>query len=151
MTVLVPLMPEVSDELVVLMIKQAMREKSVFRAAAFRCLLAMSEKRPLQPEPILDAMIDALTKGAFVAQQAAAGCAKIVKDLPKFADFLDLVYKGLDKVDADGAIPYCKLLLELPEHEVPLGFYPHQFERVAHAFGHQQTVDRLMARFPSPC
>jgi hypothetical protein len=151
MTTLLPLMNGVPDEIVAMIVAQAMREKSVYRAAAFRCIRVISELREVPADTILEAMLAAIKGGAFVAQQAAAQCAIIVNSLPRFADFVQAAYEKIEDVGQEDAIAYCKMLLELPQHEVPLGFYPRRFQAVAQAMGNNPVVDRLMARFDERC
>lgn len=146
--VLIPVLDTVSDSLLEMIEKQTMRQKSVFRAAAFRCLVEIKKKRDIHIEPLIRAMMDAMKNGTIVAQHAAAGCAFLISEMPQFNEFIELTYAKFNEAKDEDLPEFARLILELPPHEVPSSFDPTQFLQKAQNMPIElQSVSQLVSKF----
>ena len=144
---LVPVLENVSDSLLAMIEKQTMRQKSVFRAAAFRCLLEIHKKRDINIDSLISAMMDAMNNGTVVAQHAAAECASLIIDRPQYQEFIELAYAKLNQAKDEDLPEFARLILDLPEHEIPHGFDPTPFLQKAKNLPIElQSVSQLVSK-----
>ncbi|OHS93142.1 hypothetical protein TRFO_40531 [Tritrichomonas foetus] len=113
----------VTKELVDQLEAFAMRPKSVFRAAAIDCLrkIDSTSSYNINKENLLKIMIDAIVNGATVAQVSAANCASLIKENNEkgFQEFILKTYEKMNTVEFENAESFCKMVLSLPEHQIP--------------------------------
>jgi hypothetical protein len=146
----VPVMEEISDSVVQVLLQQAARQKSVFRAAAFRCLLAVAARRVVPQGELIEQMIDAVRNGTVVAQQAALACFPLIAESERVAELLSAVYEKLADVKQEDFERFCKCVLELPPHEVPASFDLIAFAITATPIAAAPAVAELLAKLSLP-
>jgi hypothetical protein len=119
---LIPALDAVSDEVLYAIEKQMMRQKSVYRASAFECLLAISKRREVHVDQLVVALDDVMKNGAVIGQKAGVKCVWMVKETDGFKAVVAAVYERLNVVKGDEVGEYCEVVMGLPEHDVPEGF-----------------------------
>lgn len=119
LTLLIPNLNELSSDNIDLIQKQCIRQKSIYRASAFLCIIEINKKYQISKDSLVKSMIDALQNGTLVAQKAAFKCSYIIKDLPSFSEFIQVCYDKLNTIEFNDFDEYCSLLLSLPNHKIP--------------------------------
>jgi hypothetical protein len=122
LTLFVPVIPLVDDDFVRNIERQTKRQKSAYRAASFNCLLAISARRDVNLDLLLESMMDAVQNGTLVAQQAAVNCTKMVMKHPLFQKFVELMYQRIKDTELEHLDDFIGLILKLPDHVLPANF-----------------------------
>lgn len=138
---------EVDQKLVDELKAAAMRQKSSYRASAINCInkIIKTNSFKIENSDLLNIMIDAMANGAIVAQIAAAKCADFVKNEEKFAEFINKTYEKLNSVEFETADSFCKLVLDLPPHEIPQIFDKQRFIKlVASSKDRPENIEKFL-------
>jgi hypothetical protein len=145
----VDVLPDITEQFVDVIEKQTARQKSVFRAAAFRCLMKISGKREVHREEIGKQMIDAIMNGTVVAVQAALACLPLLEKADQFRSVIEVTYTRLAAAKSEDFERLCKCILELPPHSVPQSFDLTSFSIAAAPFTQSETVTALLTKLRS--
>lgn len=127
----------------------AMRQKSIYRASAIDCLrkIIITNSFDVPRNDLLNILIDVMANGALVAQIAAANCAEFVKNEEKFIEFINKTYEKMNSVDLDNVDAFCKLVLNLPPHEIPDLFDKQKFIKlVAPSKDKTDNIEKFLAK-----
>lgn len=127
----------------------AMRQKSSYRASALDCIrkIIQTNSFDVQKNDLLNIMIDVMSNAAVVAQIAAANCADIVKNEEKFGDFITKTYEKMNSVDLDNADAFCKIVLNLPPHDIPSVFDRQKFIKlVASLKDKTENIEKFLSK-----
>lgn len=121
----VPYLDEIPQKLIDLILKQCSRQKSVFRAAAANCIVAMKKRGIAIDENKFGEQLVAMAKdGTGVALETAADCAE-GEWVQKVAD---IVYSRVDKADAELLPNLICAIQNLKEHKAPDNFNMEELE-----------------------
>ena len=109
----------ISEPLIDLLLKQCHRQKSVFRAAAFRALRLLFPKiQSINTQSLHDSMIDSITNGAEIALENSLKCLCFLNDESK-CSILDSLYNRLSKSNNETASQISKIIQSIPESDIP--------------------------------
>jgi hypothetical protein len=126
-----------------------MRQKSVYRASAFECLLVIQKKREIHIDQLslVVALSDVMKNGALIGLKAAVKCMWMVKEMSGFEEVVASLYERLNMVKGDEIGELCEIVLGLPEHNVPASFDGRAFAQTVNGLnGEIASVSAVMNR-----